>query len=169
MPRTSNIELGGESMRRKDKLVSDLSILHNVIHRAKVCRLGLVNGEYPYIVPLSFGFDGTHIFFHSAPSGGKVDILRNNNHVCVEFEQDIEIIAHEQPCLWSARFLTVIIHGTAEMLVEQDQKSYGLSQILAHYQPEGAPYAFAGKELESVSVYKITPAEITGKISGIKL
>ncbi|KJS22029.1 MAG: hypothetical protein VR72_08060 [Clostridiaceae bacterium BRH_c20a] len=151
-------------MRRKEKQVSDINILHNVIDNTKVCRIGLVNDNLPYVIPLSFGFDGDYIYFHSATSGEKVEILKKNNNVCIEFEQDISIIEHEKPCRWGAHYLTVVVHGTADIIIDPVEKSYGLNQIFSHYKVDAQKYLFSAEELKSVLVYKVTPKEIIGKV-----
>ncbi|MEL1135778.1 pyridoxamine 5'-phosphate oxidase family protein [Desulfitobacterium sp. THU1] len=153
-------------MRRKDKQISDIEALHSVINKATVCRIGLVKEDRPYVIPLSFGFDGRNIYFHSARTGEKVEILKANNHVCLEFEQDISIIEDEKPCDWSARYLTVVVHGTAELVDDLVAKKYGLGQIAEHYQAGGEQYPFTDAEIQPVLVYKVTIEEIVGKISG---
>lgn len=154
-------------MRRKEKQVSDQDVINSVIKSATICRVGLVKGDRPYVIPLNFGFDGSNIYLHSARSGEKVEILKINNHVCLEFEQDISIIENEKPCDWSARFLTVIVHGTAELVVDQVEKRYGLAQILEHYKPGGEQYPFTDEDIKPVLVYKVIIEEINGKISGM--
>lgn len=154
-------------MRRKDKLVTDVNLLHEVINKAEVCRLGLVEGTKPYIIPLSFGFDGTYLYIHSAPKGKKVDILSHNPRVCVEFEQNIGILKSEKPCNWSVRYFTVIGNGNAELVEDCNEKNYGLNQIVRHYDPEAPVYAFTEQDLSAVLVYKIKFEEIAGKISGM--
>ena len=154
-------------MRRKDKQIFDIKVLHSVINNAAICRIGLVKEDRPYVIPLSFGFDGRNIYFHSAESGEKVEILKVNNHVCVEFEQDISIIEDEKPCDWSARYLTVVVHGTAELVDELVEKKYGLGQIVKHYKAGGEKYPFTDEEIKPVLVYKVIVEEIVGKISGM--
>ena len=34
----------------------------------------------PYIVPLCFGYDAGTLYFHSAPAGKKIDLLKNNRN-----------------------------------------------------------------------------------------
>ena len=34
---------------------------------AQICRLGLCKDNRPYIVPVNFGYDGEHIYFHTGP------------------------------------------------------------------------------------------------------
>ena len=153
-------------MRRKEKLVTDVARLHEVIHNAGVCRLGLADGPKPYIVPLCFGFDGKHLYFHCACQGRKVDILLANPRVCVEFEQDTNIVKGDKPCNWSVRYFTVIVEGIAEVVDGSSEKLYGLNQVMKQYDPDGR-YSFTEKELSSVEVYKITMEKVTGKVSGM--
>lgn len=155
-------------MRRKDKEVTDLNLIHAVIYQAEVCRLALVDGEKPYLIPLSFGFDGTHIYIHSAASGRKIELLKANNQVCVEFEQFEGILPNDNPCNWSARYFTVIGSGQAELLVDNAEQNYGLNQIIRHYSPEAVERMFTEQELAKLRVYKIKPTELTGKVSGMK-
>ncbi|UWG95595.1 pyridoxamine 5'-phosphate oxidase family protein [Dehalobacter sp. DCM] len=153
-------------MRREDKQITDTDGLHHVITQAMVCRVALVNDNRPYLIPLNFGFDGKHLYFHSAAGGKKVDILKKNNHVCIEFEQDIRIVENEKPCEWGAHYFTVIIHGTAELVNDLDEKRYGLDQIVKHHIASNTQYPFADKEVNSVLVYRVTIDQIIGKKSG---
>ena len=150
-------------MRRQDKLVTDTALLNSVINKAEVCRLGLVGNNKPYIIPLSFGFDGAHIYIHSAVKGQKVDILQTNANVCLEFEQDVKVVKGESPCEWTVNYFSVIVHGTAQLLNNHEEKSYGLNQIYKHYQPQALAHNYSEQELRTVLLYKITPQEITGK------
>lgn len=159
-------------MRRKEKLVTDKQIIERVIYDAHVCRVALVDEGRPYIVPMNFGYDGRHIYLHSAASGQKVDILAKNNRVCLEFEQGVEIVKRHEPCSWGANYLTVIVHGQAEVVSDATQKNDALTEIVAHYdqtfKSNYPDYIFPDKQMQSVLVYRITPSEMVGKISGYK-
>lgn len=43
-------------------------------------------GEYPYIAPFLFAFDGQFIYFLSTKYGKKVELLHKNSQVAVEIE-----------------------------------------------------------------------------------
>jgi nitroimidazol reductase NimA-like FMN-containing flavoprotein (pyridoxamine 5'-phosphate oxidase superfamily) len=45
-------------MRRKQQEITDKSLIREIMEQAKVLRLGLCKDNKPYVVPLSFGFDG---------------------------------------------------------------------------------------------------------------
>ena len=43
-------------MRRKDREITNINEIHNIIHKARILHLGMFDGEYPYIVPLHYGY-----------------------------------------------------------------------------------------------------------------
>jgi uncharacterized protein len=46
-------------MRRKDREVTDLSRLEEIIQKCDCIHLGLLDGDYPYVVPMNFGYERT--------------------------------------------------------------------------------------------------------------
>ena len=46
-----------EEMRRKDREVTELEAVMEIIRQCDVLRLGLADGDYPYIVPMNFGWE----------------------------------------------------------------------------------------------------------------
>lgn len=46
-----------EEMRRKDREVTELEAVKEIIRQCDVLRLGLADGDYPYIVPMNFGWE----------------------------------------------------------------------------------------------------------------
>ena len=56
-------------MRRTDKEIPSRGEIDAVIRGCQVCRIALALENEPYIVPVSFGYDGASLFFHTAGSG----------------------------------------------------------------------------------------------------
>ena len=79
-------------MRRNDKKIEDESIIIEILTKSLVCRVGLFDDEYPYVVPMNFGYNGNSLYFHSATKGKKLDLIRRNNKVSFEIEQSYEIV-----------------------------------------------------------------------------
>ena len=61
-------------MRLKDREISDESNIKTIINKAVVCRLGIVNENTPYVVPLCFGYHDNTLYFHSALKGLKIEL-----------------------------------------------------------------------------------------------
>lgn len=151
-------------MRKKDKEISDMNIISQIINKCQVCRLGLSQDDVPYIIPVSFGYDGTTLYFHSAKDGKKVDILSVNNKVCFEFESGVELIIDEtKPCNWSFSFQTVIGFGKVEELSSPGDKIQGLKHIMAQYSDK--EWSFDNLPLSGLRVWAINIDSMTGKQS----
>ena len=50
-------------MRRKDREVTGFSEIMKIVEQCEIVRLGLSDGDYPYIVPKNFAYEvkGAHI------------------------------------------------------------------------------------------------------------
>jgi len=51
-------------------------VIDEIIDKADVLHLAMADGNVPYVVPLSFGYDGCNIYFHCAKEGLKLDFIR---------------------------------------------------------------------------------------------
>ena len=114
-------------MRRGDKEIVDQAELHRILDEAKVMRLGMLDGERPYVVPLNFARDGDEIWFHAAQAGRKLDCLRAAPAVCVEADRLLEIHTGPSACDdWTSYYESVIGSGTAEIVEDKPSKLRGL-------------------------------------------
>jgi nitroimidazol reductase NimA-like FMN-containing flavoprotein (pyridoxamine 5'-phosphate oxidase superfamily) len=75
-------------MRRTDREVKNFDEIIDILSRCDTLRLGLNGEEYPYVVPLSFGFEAEDgeiiIYVHGAKEGKKHDLIAKDDRVCVE-------------------------------------------------------------------------------------
>ena len=148
-------------MRRKDREITDRSSIDRIIRRSKVCHLAVCDDGQPYVIPLNFGYDGQNLYFHSATAGKKLDILKKNNRVGFEFDILHEITLSDSFCRWGARFESIVGSGTAEFVESQPDKATALGWIIHQY--GGHPGGFTEKELDCVTVVRISIRSISGK------
>ena len=152
-------------MRRKDKEISDTSGIDAIIKTATVCRLGMVNGNKPYVVPLCFGIQDNVLYFHSALKGQKIDCIRNNPEVCFEFDLIAEPKESEEPCSWSMNYQSVIGFGKAVFVEDPNEKHKALGIIMAQYSEK--QFEFPENKLKATTVFKVEIEGMTGKQSGL--
>jgi len=148
-------------MRRRDREIPDRADIDRLLMEAPVCRLALATGDEPYIVPMSFGYDGEALYLHSAPEGKKIAMIRENPRCCFELDRYDGIVKGDRPCSWGMRYTSVIGFGRAEILEDPAGKQYGLSCIMRHY--DGGTHEFSDKEMKSVTVIRIVIESMTGK------
>ncbi|MBF0229483.1 MAG: pyridoxamine 5'-phosphate oxidase family protein [Desulfamplus sp.] len=152
-------------MRRKEKEIKEQSEIEAIINSSLVCRLGLSDGNMPYIVPLCFGFKERSIYIHSSLKGRKIDILKINPNVCFEFDSDIEVKETDNPCNWGMKFKSVIGFGKAVFIDDIEEKKEALNIIMQQY--SGNSFDFSDNVVNGVAVIRIDIEEITGKWSAL--
>ena len=153
-----------ESMRRKDRQIDDRDEIDAIINDCDVCRLALAVDDAPYLVPLSFGYDGEALYLHTAKKGKKIEYFEANNRVCFEFERNVTFIRDDSgPCESTFSFESVIGYGTICEIVQTEEKSYALGEITRQY--EEAQSNFGSDSMKRARVWKISIESMTGKRS----
>ena len=151
-------------MRRKDREIKDKDEIEQIIRSAQICRLAMARENQPYVIPLNFGYRDNVVYFHSASQGKKIDIIRENPRVCLEFSIDAELVRAEKSCEWGLHFKSAIGFGTAQFVEDTEEKKKALDVIMDHYGGTGDDYS--EKMLKITSVIKVVLTELTGKSSG---
>ena len=151
-------------MRRAEREIKGRTAIEEILARATGCRVGLCQDGIPYVGPLSFGYAHDCLYFHSAPEGRKIEIIRQNPNVCFEVDVDEEFVAADVACDWTVRYRSVIGFGKARLVEDVEEKRRALDVILSHYSDGVYEYPKGG--LDEVAVVKVKLESLTGKQSG---
>ncbi len=151
-------------MRREEKKITDRNIVDSILYKSLVCRIALYDGEMPYIVPLSFGYDGKNLYLHSAKEGRKIDILKRNPKLCFEIDTDTEVLPAEKACLFAMRYRSVIGYGEAHFLEDIAEKIAAIRIIMSHYTDRD--FNFTEDDVKNIAVIRVEIKQLTGKQSG---
>ena len=151
-------------MRREEKEITDIAEIEKVIKKATCCRIGLVDEDEPYVVPVCFGYERNAIYFHGALEGRKAELIKKNNKVCFEIDTDVAVVKSEKPCGWTMKYKSVIGVGRASILENDEEKAQALKLIMK--QCSEGEFSFSNSAPDSVLVVKVNIESITGKQSG---
>ncbi|MCC8127079.1 MAG: TerD family protein [Clostridiales bacterium] len=81
--------IGDRPMRRFDAQIHDRELIREILDQIMVVHIGVQDGDYPYIVPLYFGYEITEdkllIYVHGAREGHKIDLWKKNPKVSLTF------------------------------------------------------------------------------------
>ena len=44
-------------MRRQDRMVTNIDEIKGILNSTRIIHLGMMDGDYPYVVPLHFGYE----------------------------------------------------------------------------------------------------------------
>jgi nitroimidazol reductase NimA-like FMN-containing flavoprotein (pyridoxamine 5'-phosphate oxidase superfamily) len=151
-------------MRRRDREITDRAAIDAIIHGAEICHLGLVSGGEPYVLPISFGYDGEAVYFHTAHEGRKIESLAAGERVCCQFDRGVGLVRHDdEACEWTFDFESAIGWGDADELVGAAAKLEGLNHIMRHY--SGRDWEMPERAVAGTRVWRIALATVTGKRS----
>ena len=150
-------------MRRSEKQIKNIQDIESILHSASLCHLSMVDNGKPYVVPLNFGYESGALYFHSAPEGRKIDIIRKNPEVCINIIGRYDLVTGESACSWSARYTSVTGTGKAEILIDRAGKEKGLAVLMGQYSNED--YDFSDEELDRVVVVRVKIDTLMGKSS----
>ena len=151
-------------MRRRDKEVTGQGAMEEIIGKSRVCRLALSDDGMPYMVPMCFGYQEGSLYFHSAPEGHKLDIIRKNNRVCFSFDADTEFFEADRACGWGLKYRSVIGHGKAEIITDPEEKRAALDVIMGQY--SRSSFEYRDEELGGMVIIRVRIEGMTGKVSG---
>lgn len=117
---------------------------------------------YPYAVPISYAYDGTHIYFHCAKAGHKLDAIKRDNKVSFCVIDKDEVIPKE----YTSYFRSVIVFGTVRIIENEQEKRKAIEKLALKYAlTDTADHRNASidKEWEALCMLEMTIEHLTGK------
>ena len=152
-------------MRRSDKEITDKKVIEEIISDSIVCKVAMADDNRPYIVPLCFGLKDNTLYFHSAPEGKKIDILKKNPNVCFEFEIYTQVIKSAEACGWGMKYRSIIGFGKAAFILDEASKEKAFN-IIMHQYADGT-FSYDKALLSATVIIKVDIEHMTGKQSEI--
>ena len=139
----------------------------SIINKCQVCHVSMVDPEgKPYLVPMNFGFDKDVVYLHSSRTGKKIDILKSNPHVCINFTTDhlLRYQNEEVACSWSMKYRSVLVYGKIEFVEDAEQKIAHLDQVMKKYSPKS--FRYNPPSLREVCCWKVVVEKYEGRVYG---
>ncbi len=150
-----------------NRMTNDPKIIQKIIDACEACYVGMIDQENkPYVLPFNFGFEEGIIYLHSAMTGKKIDILKNNPNVCISFSTDHQLFHRHEPvaCSYGMKYRSVLAYGAISFIDDYDEKVRILNIIMRKY--TGREFEYNPPAVNNVCIYKLAPSRIEGKESG---
>lgn len=149
-----------------EKEITDIDKIEDVLRSARVCRVALFDGEYPYIIPMCFGYDLTggklEIYFRCDEKGKKMELLRANPKAAFEIDKLHEIVKTDAACGFAANYHSITGTGTIESITGIE-KITGLNLLMKKYFGGTPESKFPEQQLNSFAILKFTAGEFCCK------
>lgn len=153
-------------MYKRDKAIKDIEDIKDieaVIIKAKVCHMGMIDGDKPYVLAFNFGYKDKTIYLHTRNVGKKLEVLKKNKNVCIEFDVDHDLFFRDEnvACSWRMRYRSVLANGKAVFVDDFDEKVEGLKIFMEKYSDK--EFQFSKPSVNNVNIIKIEVEEFTGR------
>jgi len=111
-------------MYHGDRVIRDRELIKAILDMCDVINIGFNDGEYPYVLPVNFGydFDGDLVFYmHHAVDGYKKKLVAQNPKVCVvtyafagHIKNDIDHSSHDYRSVMAFGEMSFISRDSAD-------------------------------------------------------
>ena len=154
----------GHPMRRADRLVSDEKA-REIMEKAEYGIFITADKEgQPYGIAVSHVVDGDKVYFHCAADvGRKLDNIRENNKVCMNFTTNTYVDEEK----YTHRYESVVAEGVATIVEDREEKYHALQRIAKKY----APASFKDSDeyilpkMEITGVVRVDVEMLSGKVN----
>ena len=124
-------------MRRKKRQVTDLDSIKNLVEKSQVVRIALNGEDYPYVVPVNFGYEWNEekltLYVHGANEGKKVSMIKNDPKVAVEMDGNHKLVeGTRNAASYSYAYQSLIGFGEAELLDDLEERRKALHLLMDH-------------------------------------
>jgi uncharacterized protein len=127
-----------------------------LLKRESFGHLGCARDDRPYVVPMSYAYDGKELYFFTT-EGMKTQFIEANPQVCLQVEEVTD----------STHWRSVMVIGKAEQLTKAEEMQRAM-KLITERNPSLTP-AISATELDAlgravdIALYRITPELIDGR------
>lgn len=149
-------------VRRKDREITDVGELKNVLKSTKYVTIALCMDNEPYLVSLSHGYDEKRncLYFHCANEGKKLVYLKANNSTWGQALQDYDIA---DECDYA--YTSVHFKGTVSLIDDLGEKRHAIEAMVRQLSenPEKKLAKTKMEKLAQTTIGRIDISCMTGK------
>ena len=136
--------------------------INNLLTSQVMGRLACTDGKQPYIVPVTYTYDGTHIYGQTN-EGMKLTILRDNPNICFEVDRMTDM----------NNWQSVLVFGTFEELIDDnadkarellfDRVLSLMTSSTVHYHEQDSKSVIDESTRVKYYMYRINIKKMTGR------
>lgn len=158
-------------MRRKDREVTEFERIVRIVDACEIVRLGLADGDFPYIVPVNFAYtvNGRELrfYFHGAMAGRKYELLTQNPLCSFELDIPLEIDCIAEKKSVTMRYRSVMGRARVRFL-EGEEKQRAIDSIILARHEKTRHFEYDRTAVQRTAVGELTVIELTAKENPVR-
>ncbi len=153
-------------MRRKDRLITDETIIRHILDTCSIIHLGLYDEDRIFVVPVNYAYtyEEGHLtlYFHGAAAGLKHDILTKRKEVGFEIDNGGTLVPNDRdPSDFTSHYESLIGSGKVTELTDVEEKKQTVSLFMKHYSPKD--WTITDAMVLHAAVYRLDVDEFQAK------
>ena len=152
-------------MRKREREITDETMIRDILDRAQVIHLGLSDEGQPYVVPMNYGYvleDGKLTFYlHGALEGYKYEVMEKNPRISFSIECDVKPFEGRVACQYGTVYSSIMGKGTAVLVEDIEEKKQAMSVLMKTQ--TGKDFTFDEKLVSIVRVIRLDITEFSAK------
>lgn len=159
-------------MRRANRQITDPAEVRALIERCHTVRVGAVDEDGVFVVPLNFGYEWVGgrlvLYLHSASEGRKAEAFSRGSRVAIEMDVELGVITGGYACAYSFSYQSIMGSGLISPVANVDEKRHALELIMRHMAPDAprdssGKFSFSDEAVERVAIFRIDVDELAAK------
>ena len=144
-------------VRKSDRASYDRTSVHEILDEGLLAHVGFVDKDWPMVIPMIYARIDETLYLHGAKAARIAKALGKGVPVCIEVTLVDGLVLARSAFHSSMNYRSVVVHGMARQIVDEDEKIKALTRITDHLAPgrwdEARP--MTQKELKSTDVIAV--------------
>jgi nitroimidazol reductase NimA-like FMN-containing flavoprotein (pyridoxamine 5'-phosphate oxidase superfamily) len=128
-------------VRKPDRGSHDRAVIDAILDEALVAHVGFVVDGQPFVIPMTYGRDGDHLYLHGSVANRTLRALEQGVPVCVTVTLLDGLVVSRSHFRHSMNYRSVVVVGTARRLHDPEARRHALECIVDHVVPGRTPEA----------------------------
>ena len=150
--------------RRPERAAYDLQVIHDILDEALVCHIGVATESGPRVIPTAIIRVGEHVYVHGSPNNQLLTTLADGAPACITVTLVDSVVAGRSGFGMSMDYRSVMIFGTAEKIVDTDEKERLVAAFVEDIMPGHVVRPPKKKELAATLFLRFPISEASAKI-----
>ena len=121
--------------RHPERGSRDRQVIDEILDAGMVCHLGVVQEGRPVVLPTLYGRDGDHLILHGSAAARTLRAGAAGFPVCVTVTLLDGLVLAPTAFNHSANYRSVVIHGSATLVADEQEKLAALEVLTEHVAP----------------------------------
>lgn len=152
--------------RLPKRAVYDKAQVHAILDEGFFCHVGFTVDDQPYVIPTGYVRAGEKLYIHGSAASRMLRTLDQGIKVCVTVTLVDGLVLARSSFHHSVNYRSVVVLGTAQLVLDRDEKMDALRRFTNHIVPGRWDEARVpnDQELKATSVLVLPMEEVSAKV-----